>query len=101
MQWFLEAVSLFCVQYEWRTRYKSGDTCPDIPIWLKNGVSSHSNIGHCSNTVSSRYLLNQSEFGIYWIQLKVGNCMKSANMKPVLFAQVSNFEHYIAIVTTK
>ena len=25
---------------------KSCDTCPDIPIWLKNKMSSHSNIGH-------------------------------------------------------
>ena len=27
------------------TMCKSGDTCPDIPIWLKNEVSSNSNIG--------------------------------------------------------
>ena len=32
---------------ERHTRCKSHDTCPDIPIWLKNEVSSHTNIGHC------------------------------------------------------
>ena len=40
------AASPFCVYYEWCTRCKSRDTCPDIPVWLKNEVSSHSYIGH-------------------------------------------------------
>ena len=40
------AASPFCVYDEWCTRCKSRDTCPDIPVWLKNGVSSHSYIGH-------------------------------------------------------
>ena len=47
MQQFLTAASPFCVYDEWCTRCKSRDTCPDIPVWLKNGVSSHSYIGHC------------------------------------------------------
>ena len=33
---------------ERRTRRKSRDICHDIPLWLKNEVSSHSNIGHCT-----------------------------------------------------
>ena len=46
MQQFLTAASPFYVYDEWCTRCKSRDTCPDIPVWLKNGVSSHSYIGH-------------------------------------------------------
>ena len=30
---------------------KSHDTCPDIPVWLKNGVSSLSYIGHCPRSL--------------------------------------------------
>ena len=46
MQQFLMAELLFCVYDEWRTRCKSRDIYPDIPVWLKNGVSSHSYTGH-------------------------------------------------------
>ena len=49
MQRLLKVASPFCVYDEWRIRCKSHDTCPDIPIWLKNGDTSHYNIGHCLN----------------------------------------------------
>ena len=39
-------VGILCVYDERPTRCKSRDTCPDIIMWLKNGVSSHSYIGH-------------------------------------------------------
>ena len=52
MQQFLTAASPFCVYDEWCTRCKSGDTCPDIPVWMKNGVASHSYIGHCLEALS-------------------------------------------------
>ena len=41
-----------CVYDERRARCKSPDISPDIPMWLKNGVSSHSYIGHCLPQVS-------------------------------------------------
>ena len=41
-------VTILRVYHERRTRSKSRDTRHDIPIWLKNEVSSHSYIGHCS-----------------------------------------------------
>ena len=47
MQQYLKAASPFCVYDEWRIRCMSRDTCPDIPVWLKNGVSRHSYISHC------------------------------------------------------
>ena len=37
----------FCVYTMKGTSGISRDTYIDIPMWLKNGVSSHSNIGHC------------------------------------------------------
>ena len=44
---FSSCGAILCLYDERRTRCKSCDTCHDIPIWLKNEVSSHSNIGHC------------------------------------------------------
>ena len=44
---FSSCIAILCVYDERRTRCKSRDACPDIPIWLTNEVSSHSNIGHC------------------------------------------------------
>ena len=41
------ALPFLSVYNKRRTRRKSCDTCHDIPIWLINEVSSHSNIGHC------------------------------------------------------
>ena len=43
---FSRCVAILCVYDERRTRCKSHGTCYDIPIWLKNEVSSHSYIGH-------------------------------------------------------
>ena len=40
---FSSCVTILCMYDERGTRCKSHDTCPDIPIWLKNEVSSHSN----------------------------------------------------------
>ena len=36
-----------CVYDERSARCESRDISADIPMWLKNGVSSHSYIGHC------------------------------------------------------
>ena len=46
---------------ERRTRCKSGDTCHDLPIWLKNEVSSHSYIGHCFDLKVVTHLKAASE----------------------------------------
>ena len=43
---FSSCVAILCVYDERRTRCKSRDSCHDIPIWLKNEVSSHSYIDH-------------------------------------------------------
>ena len=43
---FSSCVAILCVYDERRARCKSRDISPDIPMWLKNGVSSHSYIGH-------------------------------------------------------
>ena len=78
MQLFLKAASQFCVYNEWRTRCKSCDTCRDIAVWLKNGVPSHSYIGH-------RYKI-------------AGN---DQNLKPVQFCTGFKFYAFSLIVTAK
>ena len=59
---FSSCVAILCLYDERRTRCKSHDTCQDIPIWLKNEVSSHSKIGHwlevmCDPSTTSQQLL--------------------------------------------
>ena len=60
-------VAILCAYDERRLRCKSRDTCPDIPMWLKNGVSSHSYIGHCLNK-STGTALDQSFLIPMWQQ---------------------------------
>ena len=45
---FSSCIAILCVCDERPTRCKTRCTCHDIPVWLKNEVSSHSYIGHWS-----------------------------------------------------
>ena len=56
MQRFLKLHRHLCVYDERRARYRSRDISPDIPMWLKNGVSSHSYIGHCAKAAKKKRL---------------------------------------------
>ena len=53
---FTSCIAILSVYDKRRTRRKSHDTCHDIPIWLKNEVSSHSYIGHCIDTPTNSLL---------------------------------------------
>ena len=46
MQHYFKAASQFHLYDKWLTKFESHDTCHNIPLWLKNGVSSHHYICH-------------------------------------------------------
>ena len=51
----------------------SRDTCPDIPIWLKIEVSSHSNIGSLLDSIISNLASCKiSIFELFFVAKQVG-----------------------------
>ena len=77
-----QAVSPFCVCIMKGTPGVSHVTCHDIPIWLKNEVSSHSNIGHCFAYPQHMFWLRNKKNNIQlhtliWGPVATGSFMRS------------------------